>query len=109
MKQNDFLRARRELQKADAQQRRVRESTDRPIEVPMKQEVIKTTKLGAAVQKKRGDRALRDLARELNEPHTNIQHIERGRMPGPALFVKLVQWLGVIDDDVAKKLLKYAE
>ncbi len=30
-------------------------------------------------------------------------------MPGPALFIRLLFWLGVIEDDVARQLTRYTE
>ncbi len=69
----------------------------------------KTTTLGKAVAAKRGTRPLRDLARELKEPHSSIQFVETGRMPGPRLFVKLARWLDLIDWTTSKKLMPYTQ
>jgi hypothetical protein len=68
-----------------------------------------STTLAAAIAKKRGSRPLREVASELGEPHSTIQFVEQGRIPRPALFIKLLAWLEVIDQPTAAKLSIYAE
>lgn len=65
--------------------------------------------LAKAVAAKRGRRSLRTLAAELGEPHSSIQCIEQGRIPKPRLFIKLVNWLGVISSETAETLMKYTK
>ena len=67
-----------------------------------------TTYLGRAVQKKRGPRALREIAEEVGEPYSTVFHIENGRMPSPASFIGLLRWLNVVDAGTFRKLMKYA-
>jgi hypothetical protein len=68
-----------------------------------------TTYLGKALQQRRADRSLRDIATELKEGHTSLFYVENGRMPAPRTFLRLCQWLGVLNKRTADKLAKYAD
>lgn len=67
--------------------------------------------LATAVAKQRESKKLtiRALAEELGEPHPTIQHVEHGRMPRPEAFLKLMRWLGKIDDVTYRRVMKYAK
>ncbi|MEZ4650946.1 MAG: helix-turn-helix transcriptional regulator [Candidatus Eisenbacteria bacterium] len=55
--------------------------------------------LGAAVRKSRGDRGLRDVAKEIGISPATLMRVENGRVPDLATFAKLCQWLGVDPGD----------
>lgn len=53
------------------------------------------TRLAVAVQAKRGDRTLRDVAAELATTNTTLSRIERGtHAPSLGTAVALARWLG---------------
>lgn len=91
MKQDDFLRRQHS--------RPVREITDTQYAPP----------LSKAVKLKRGERTLRDLAEELGVTHTAIQRVEGGAKPDAPLLLKLLQWLGVIDAQNARRLMEWVD
>ena len=49
--------------------------------------------LGTAVKKKRGDRGLRETAREIGTSAPTLSRIESGKMPDLQTFGKLCRWL----------------
>lgn len=65
--------------------------------------------LAEAVRIRRGQRSMREVAAELGEVHSSIQYVEKGRLPRPALFVKLLRWLEVITEDEASRINPYTE
>jgi transcriptional regulator with XRE-family HTH domain len=50
--------------------------------------------LGAMVRMKRGDRTLREIAREINIGSATLMRVENGRVPDLATFGKICNWLG---------------
>lgn len=69
-----------------------------------------TTNLGRALKEKRGERSIREIAEDLDVPHSTLYFIEAdGRMPAPDVFVKLLHFLGVVDDKLRKKLSIFAD
>lgn len=53
------------------------------------------TQLGAELRRRRGDRALADVAEEIGFTHTTLSRIERGaRLPSTSTARKLARWLG---------------
>jgi len=63
--------------------------------------------LADAVRVKRGDQSIRNLAALLDEPFTIIAAVERGRIPQPRSFVKIMNWLGVLPRRYVKAMLPY--
>lgn len=51
--------------------------------------------LGAKVREKRGDRKLRDVAKEIGVGAATLMRIENGRAPDLATFGKMCRWLGI--------------
>lgn len=78
-------------------------------EMPTKQNERPTTALGRAIRKKRGDTPLRDVADQIGVHFTSLSRAETGAIPMPPLFIKLMLWLGVIDEKTAAKLNRYAD
>jgi transcriptional regulator with XRE-family HTH domain len=57
------------------------------------------TALGVLVRKKRGDRKLREVAKEIRITAPTLMRIEAGRVPDVATFGKVCLWLGVDSGD----------
>ena len=55
----------------------------------------KLSSLGALVRKKRGERKLRETAREIGIGPATLMRVENGRIPDIETFGKLCKWLGV--------------
>lgn len=51
--------------------------------------------LGALVRKKRGDRKLRDVAKEIQIGSATLLRVESGRIPDVATFGKICKWLDI--------------
>ena len=49
--------------------------------------------LGTIIRDKRGERGLREVAREINTSPATLSRIEGGKMPDLTTFGKLCQWL----------------
>lgn len=70
---------------------------------------IKTTLLGQKVKARRGEMTMRDLGQTLDLSHSMIHRVEKGEMPSPGAFIKLVAWLGEIDGKNAERLTQLAD
>ena len=55
----------------------------------------KLSSLGALVRKKRGERKLREVARDIGIGPATLMRVENGRIPDIETFGKLCKWLGV--------------
>jgi transcriptional regulator with XRE-family HTH domain len=55
----------------------------------------KLSSLGALVRKKRGERKLRETARDIGIGPATLMRVENGRIPDIETFGKLCKWLGV--------------
>ena len=55
----------------------------------------KLSSLGALVRKKRGERKLRETARDVGIGPATLMRVENGRIPDIETFGKLCKWLGV--------------
>jgi transcriptional regulator with XRE-family HTH domain len=55
----------------------------------------KLSSLGALVRKKRGERKLRETAREIGIGPATLMRVENGRIPDIETFGKLCKWLGI--------------
>src|SRR6266571_4728331 len=55
----------------------------------------KLSSLGAIVRKKRGDRKLRETAKEIRIGPATLMRVENGRIPDIETFGKLCHWLGM--------------
>jgi transcriptional regulator with XRE-family HTH domain len=51
--------------------------------------------LGRLVQDKRGNRGVREVAREIGIGHTTLLRVERGQLPDLENYQKICNWLGV--------------
>jgi transcriptional regulator with XRE-family HTH domain len=51
--------------------------------------------LGAMVRKRRGERRLREVAKEIGISAPTLLRIEEGRIPDVATFGKVCKWLGI--------------
>ena len=51
--------------------------------------------LGRLVQEKRGDRGVREVAREIGISHATLSRVERGHLPDLENYQKICKWLGV--------------
>jgi transcriptional regulator with XRE-family HTH domain len=55
----------------------------------------KLSSLGALVRKKRGERKLRETAKEIGIGPATLMRVENGRIPDIETFGKLCNWLGI--------------
>lgn len=55
----------------------------------------KLSTLGALVRKKRGERKLRETARDISIGPATLMRVENGRIPDIETFGKLCNWLGI--------------
>ena len=51
--------------------------------------------LGGKLAKKRGDRALRDVAKEIGVSAATLSRVERGNLPDLETFGKICKWLKI--------------
>ncbi len=51
--------------------------------------------LGRLVQKKRGDRGIRKVAREIGISHATLSRVERGHLPDLENYQKICRWMGI--------------
>ena len=65
--------------------------------------------LAQAVRAKRGKQSMRAAAKEIPATHSVIEFVERGRIPSPSLWLKILRWLDVIDYETVKHLSNYAK
>ena len=57
--------------------------------------------LGRLVQEKRGDRGVREAAREIGISHATLSRVERGHLPDLENYQKICKWLGIDVTSVA--------
>ena len=65
--------------------------------------------LAQAVREKRGSKSIRAAAKEISATHSVIEFVEKGRIPKPPIWLKLLRWLDVIDDETVKRLNTYTK
>ena len=53
--------------------------------------------LGLRLRKKRGERGIREVAKEIDISHATLSRVERGHLPDLENYEKICRWLG---DDV---------
>lgn len=70
---------------------------------------IPSTALGAAVQARRGERKLRDVAAEVGVTASYLSRIETGAKPARAAGQALARWLGWTLEEVSKAAREPAE
>ena len=51
--------------------------------------------LGRQLQEKRGNRGIREVAREIGISHATLSRVERGHLPDLENYQKICKWLGV--------------
>ena len=51
--------------------------------------------LGRLLQEKRGNRGIREVAREIGISHATLSRVERGNLPDLENYQKICQWLGI--------------
>jgi transcriptional regulator with XRE-family HTH domain len=51
--------------------------------------------LGRLLQERRGDRGIREVAREIGISHATLSRIERGYLPDLENYQKICKWMGV--------------
>jgi transcriptional regulator with XRE-family HTH domain len=56
---------------------------------------IDTRKLSDMIRSKRGERGLRDIAKEIDVSSSTLSRIEQGNLPDIETYVKLCRWLEV--------------
>lgn len=56
---------------------------------------IDTRKLSEMIRSKRGDRGLRDIAKEIDVSSSTLSRVEQGNLPDIETYVKLCRWLEV--------------
>ncbi len=61
---------------------------------------IRLEQLGMAIKEKRGNRGLREIAKEMGVSHTTLSRIESGRQPDLDTFSKICQWLEINPADI---------
>jgi transcriptional regulator with XRE-family HTH domain len=64
--------------------------------VHQKEERLNTLEnLGRLVLKKRGNRGVREVAREIGISHATLSRVERGHLPDLENYQKICKWMGV--------------
>ncbi len=62
----------------------------------MKPSEINTDKLAVLMKERRGERGLREVAREIGDVSApTLSRIEQGRLPDLETFIRLCRWLGM--------------
>ena len=61
---------------------------------------IRLEQLGMAIKEKRGNRGLREIAKEMKVSHTTLSRIESGKQPDLETFSKICHWLDISPADV---------
>jgi len=56
---------------------------------------IDTRKLAEMIRSKRGERGLREIAKEIDVSSSTLSRIEQGNLPDIETYVKLCRWLEV--------------
>jgi transcriptional regulator with XRE-family HTH domain len=56
--------------------------------------------LGRMIAEKRGDRGLRETAKEIGTSHATLSRVERGYLPDLETFGKICKWLNVDPGEV---------
>lgn len=51
--------------------------------------------LGRQLQEKRGNRGIREVAREIGISHATLSRVERGHLPDLENYQKICKWMGV--------------
>jgi transcriptional regulator with XRE-family HTH domain len=51
--------------------------------------------LGRLLQEKRGDRGIREVAREIGISHATLSRVERGHLPDLENYQKICRWIGI--------------
>lgn len=51
--------------------------------------------LGRLLHEKRGDRGIREVAREIGISHATLSRVERGHLPDLENYQKICKWLGI--------------
>lgn len=51
--------------------------------------------LGIELQKRRGNRGIREVAREIGISHATLSRVERGHLPDLENYRKICNWMGV--------------
>jgi transcriptional regulator with XRE-family HTH domain len=51
--------------------------------------------LGRLLQEKRGDRGIREVAREIGISHATLSRVERGHLPDLENYQKICRWMGI--------------
>ena len=59
--------------------------------------------LGRRLLEKRGERGVRDVAREIGISHSTLSRVERGYLPDLETFSKICKWLKINPGDVLGK------
>jgi transcriptional regulator with XRE-family HTH domain len=57
--------------------------------------------LGRLIKKKRGDRGVRAVAKEIGISHGTLSRVERGYLPDLDNYQKICRWLGIEANPVA--------
>jgi transcriptional regulator with XRE-family HTH domain len=72
----------------------------------MKPHEINTDKLAVLLRERRGERGLREVAREIGDVSApTLSRVEQGRLPDLDTFIKLCRWLGVSPESFIKEQL----
>jgi transcriptional regulator with XRE-family HTH domain len=51
--------------------------------------------LGRLLHEKRGDRGIREVAKEIGISHATLSRVERGHLPDLENYQKICKWLGI--------------
>ena len=51
--------------------------------------------LGLLIHEKRGDRGIREVAKEIGISHATLSRVERGHLPDLENYEKICRWLGI--------------
>ena len=58
--------------------------------------------LGRLIRKKRGDRGVREVAKEIGISHSTLSRVEQGHLPDLENYERICKWLGIRATDMRK-------
>lgn len=62
--------------------------------------MINMGNLGMHLKKKRGDKGIREVAKEIGISHATLSRIENGKLPDIETFKKICEWLTIDPGDI---------